>query len=132
MRLLSTIITQILILGFVLTTFNGIYPENGLFSIVVAGLGFGLLMYMIDPILAFLKFPKNFWGYLIIGSIFTIAYFLTLNLFIVGIIGFQIGTIGGGFGPVLLPVVSLGSEFASVIFSAIYALVLSLFFDQVK
>ncbi len=132
MKLLSVIVTEILIISFVVTTFNGIYPEQGLFSIVLAGLGFGLLMYMIDPILAFFKFPKNFWGYLIIGSIFSLIYFLLLNIFVVGIIGFQIGTIGGNFGPVAFPVINLQTEFMSVIFAAVYSLILSLFFDQVK
>ena len=132
MKLVSTIVTQVLILSFVIATFNGVSPERGLFSIVIAGIGFGLLMYMIDPILAFFKFPKNFWGYLIIGSIFTFAYFLTLNILVVGIISFKSGSIGGGFGPVTFPVISLQTEFMSVIFASIYALLLSLFFDQVK
>ncbi|MBD3351295.1 MAG: hypothetical protein GF364_07390, partial [Candidatus Lokiarchaeota archaeon] len=117
---------NILVFTFVVTTFNGVAAEQGLFSLVVGGLLFAATIYAIDPVLGFFRFPKNFWAYLIIGTIFSLIYFIVLKTLLLGILSFGVGSIGGDFGPIEFFRVSLEDEMVSVIFASVYASSLSL------
>lgn len=129
MHFIYKLVTQILIFSFVVMSFNGLSTDEGVFSLVLGGVIFGVLMYLVNPVLDFFNFPRNFWGYLIIGTIFSLGYFVVLNTFIVGILDFSTGSVGGSFGPVEFPAMSLETEFISVIFAALYASALSIILE---
>ncbi|KXK08388.1 MAG: hypothetical protein QY330_03850 [Candidatus Dojkabacteria bacterium] len=106
-------------------TFVGLMPgidaKNGPVAVILAGLGFSLIMVFIGAILGFFKFPKNFWGKFLIGSLMSLLYFAFLHFVLVGFIQFGPGYIGGSdFIIFTLPkLVVLADPIAVLIFSAI-------------
>lgn len=132
MSTLYKLLINLMIFGIVIYTFNGASFVEGLFSLILGGAIFALVMYGVDPILAFFKFPKNFWGYLIIATLFSLIYFAVLNSLLTGIVSFGVGSVGGDFGPIALPATSLESQMMTVIFTAIYAALLSIIFEQLE
>lgn len=132
MKLIYTIAIEIMVMITVVSTVNGLSFEDGVFSMIVSGIVLGLLMYAIDFVLGFFRFPKNLWGYLIVGSIFIGLYFILLNTVIVGIIHFGPSTLGGAFGPIDFPIVRLTNEIYTVIFSAVYTILLSLLMNELS
>jgi len=132
MNLIYTIAIETLVLITVVSTTNGLRFEEGVFSMVVSGVILGLLMYAIDIVLGFFKFPRNFWGYLVVGSVFILLYFVLLNTVIVGIIHFGPATLGGSFGPIDFPIVELKDEVSTLIFSAVYTIIFSLFMNELS
>ena len=132
MNLVYNLVVETLILVTVVSTVNGLRFEQGVFSMLVGGIILGLLMYGIEYVLGFFKFPKNFWGYLIVGSIFTLIYFILLNTVIVGVINFSPTTIGGSFGPLDFPSFKLDQEIYTVFFSAVYTMLFSLVMNQLS
>jgi uncharacterized membrane protein YvlD (DUF360 family) len=132
MNLVYNLAIEILIIITVVTTLPGVDFEQGVFSMVIAGILLGLLMYTIDPVLGFFRFPSNFWSYLIIGGIINVIFFILLSTVLVGIIKFGPSTIGGGFGPVDFPTLTLKNETYTVILGAFYAHLLTLFVNQLS
>lgn len=132
MQLIYNLVIETLILIAVVTTLDGVDFEQGVFSMIVAGVFLGLLMYVIDPVLGFFRFPRNFWSYLIVGGVMCVIYFLVLNTLLLGVIRFGVGTIGGDFGPVTLPVLNLETETYTIIFTGLYTLLFSLFVNQLS
>lgn len=132
MHLIYNLLIETLILITVVTTTQGVNFESGFFSMIIAGVLLGFLMFAIEPILGFLKFPKNFWSYLIVGGILNTVYFILLNTVLLGIIDFGVGSIGGGFGPIEFERISLETETYTVIFTAFYTLLFSLFVNQLS
>ena len=130
MSIVKNLALQILLLSFVVTSFNGVVAEEGVFSLVVVGIMYGVVISLIDPILAFFKFPKNFWGFVIIGTLLTFAFFFLLDTVVVGFLDFRAGYLGGSFGPVEFPTMDIGTETLAVIVTAVYAAILTFIFKQ--
>lgn len=130
MQIVKSLAYNILILSFVVATFNGVVLEQGVFSIVVAGALFGLALALVDPILGFFQFPKNFWAYLIVGTIINFVFYFLLNSLVVGFLDFQPGYLGGDFGPIEFPQINLDTETLSVIFTAVYSSLLTFLYKE--
>ncbi len=129
MRVVFKLLLQILVFSFVVTSVAAVTPQEGVFSLIIGGLLFAFVMYLVNPILDFFRFPRNFWGYLVIGTLFSVLFFVILDSLVFGILTFGIGNIGGGFGPISLPVISLSTKFLTVLFTAIYAALLSIILE---
>lgn len=132
MHLIYNLVIETLILMAVISAMPGVRFEQGIFSMIIAGVILGFLMYAIEPILGFFRFPKNIWGFIVVGGILSIIYFILLNTFLLGIIEFGVGTVGGNFGPFEFPKISLETETYTVIFTAVLTLVFSLFVNQLS
>ncbi|MBD3280035.1 hypothetical protein GF389_00740 [Candidatus Dojkabacteria bacterium] len=132
MDIVKSVAIQILVLTFVVTTFNGVVPEEGVFSLVFSGLMFGIAVAAIDPILGFFKFPKNFWGFVIIGTLVSFGFFFLLDTVVVGFLDFRAGYLGGDFGPLEVPTLDIETETLAVIVTAVYAALLTFLFKQLE
>ncbi|MBN1331447.1 hypothetical protein JW978_01010 [Candidatus Dojkabacteria bacterium] len=130
MSIIKNLAFQILILSFVVTTFNGVIEEEGVFSLVATGIMYGLVISAIEPILGFFKFPKNFWGFVIVGTLLTFAFFFMLDTVVVGFLDFRAGYLGGAFGPVEFPMMEIETETLAVIVTAVYSALLTFIFKQ--
>ena len=69
---------------------NGERAMNYIFP----GLVFGFLMLILPDLLSFFKFPKNFWGKFLIGSILTLMWLGLLNAVFTGFLTFGPSKVG--------------------------------------
>lgn len=126
MRNIYKLLLEVMVFGTTVLLINGVSLSEGSFSFLVGGVLFALAMFAVDPVLGFFKFPRNTWGYLVVGTIFSLLFFVVLNAVVVGIVDFKVATLGGDFGGINLPELSLETEMITVVFTAIFASALSL------
>src|SRR5262249_6583894 len=98
------------------------------------GLLYALVYTSLPNILKFFKFPVNFWGKLLIGTLFTLLYLVLLNFLLTGIINFGPGYIGGSdFIIFSIPkLVELPTAIAVIIFSSVALVLCSIMLDRLS
>ncbi|KXK25859.1 MAG: hypothetical protein TR69_WS6001001465 [candidate division WS6 bacterium OLB20] len=112
----------------------GISSPKGPVAAIIAGFGFALIMTLLANILNFFKFPDNFWGNFLIGTLLTLLYFVLLQFLIRGIIEFGAGYIGGSdFIIFTLPkLVTLADPLFVLVFSAVALVLCSIILDKLS
>ncbi len=94
MKNLATVLTNLILFWIIVDVTPGMSAVHGSASKFVGGLFFGLIIALLPTILGFFKFPENFWGKFLIGTIFTILYFYILQTVLSSLIGFGPSRIG--------------------------------------
>ncbi|MFQ5493368.1 MAG: hypothetical protein ACE5DX_04380 [Candidatus Dojkabacteria bacterium] len=92
---LYLVIRNMLIFWVFVTAMPGLSSPKGPIGLLIGGLGFGFIMAYLSKVLKFFKFPVNFWGKLIVGSLMTILWMVLMNFVVKGVIDFGPGYIGG-------------------------------------
>jgi len=130
---LKIIVNVLLFIAFVVIM-PGFNTPPGPVAAILAGLGFALIMTFITTILGFFKFPDNFWGKFLIGTLLVLLYFVLLQFFITGIVTFAAGYVGGSdFVLFTLPrIVTLGEPLFVLVFTALTLVVCSIILDKLS
>lgn len=112
----------------------GFGTPKGPVAAILAGFGFALIMTLLNNILSFFKFPDNFWGNFLIGTLLALLYFVLLQFFITGIVVFSNGYIGGSdFIIFTLPrLVTLGDPLFVLVFTAVTLVLCSIILDKLS
>jgi hypothetical protein len=84
-----------------------------IFALLLGGVMFGLLAFIVEPLLSFFKFPINFWGLLVVGTLLNVIFFTLLSTGILpSIVVFRTGTFGQELSPIPFPIIMLPTKFA--------------------
>ena len=89
------LIRNLMLAWVIIDVLSGVTIDRGPIGYLIVCGFFGLLRVMLPNILRFFKFAVNFWGKLIIGSLFTFAYLALFHSIFTGIIEFGKTYIGG-------------------------------------
>jgi len=110
----------------------GLESPNGAIGNLIAGVLFALVYTSLPGILKFFKFPVNFWGKLLIGTLLTMLLLFVLNAVLPQILTIGEGYVGGGnFIFFTLPkLFSLPSGFAVLVFSSIASIFCSIILEK--
>jgi len=73
----------------------GLDSPKGPIGLAIAGMFYGVIISFLPNMLKFFKFPVNFWGKFLVGTLLTLLLLSLLNFVITGIISFGPGYIGG-------------------------------------
>ena len=133
MNKFTLIFGNVLIYWVVVDIVSGLSPGSfgRIFALFVGGLAFALAALAVDPLLGFFKFPSNFWGWLVVGLVINSVLFLILSTGILpSILVIKSGSIGGGFSPIPIPVIKLGSSVMVAFVGAILATLLQISFRK--
>jgi hypothetical protein len=120
---------NVLIYWVVVTAIDGLNAGTfgTLTALILGGLLFALVSFAAEPVLGFFKFPENFWGLLVVGFVLNLLLFIILSTGILSpILKISAGSIGGGFDPLPIPVVTLGSAVVVASVGAVVATLLQI------
>lgn len=129
MTLIYRLLVGILIFATVVISTDGVSLDNGFYSLILGGLGFGFVMGLSEFVIDYFRLKKSVVAYVVASLILSLLYFFTLKTLVYGILDFDQTVIGGAFGPIIVPEFELNSETNTVIFVSIYAGVLTLILD---
>jgi len=123
---------NILIYWVVVTGLTGLHiTSNKIFALVIGGFIFALVALLVEPVLSFFKFPRNFWGLLVVGFIINLSLFIIYSLgFLPLILTVSSGIIGDGLAPIPFPAISLSSPILVAIVAALIATLLQILFRK--
>lgn len=134
MKTVFPIVLNILMFFAFVAIMPNVQAQHGPVGILLAGFGFALIMVFLTNILKFFKFPDNFWGKLLIGTLLSLVYFAILQFVIGGLIKFGSSYIGGSdFIIFTLPkLVTLADPVIVLIFSAVALVVCSIMLEKLS
>lgn len=112
----------------------GLVMPHGVGSKLIDGILFAGVMVIMPYILNFFKFPVNFWGKFLIGTILTTTYLYLLDLLFPKLLDVTTGYIGGGdFLLFSFPIlITLPNAILVIVISAIILVLCSIILDRLN
>ncbi len=123
---------NILIYSFIITILNTLSPGSAglgmFFTLVIGGIIFAIFALAAEPLLAFFKFPVNFWGLLVIGFILNLIFFAIMSsgVFpVIALVEFNQEFFGEEFKPLPL-YVKINNAFVSSLIASFFTTLLQI------
>ncbi len=129
MDFLYRLFIGILIFATVVLSTDGVALDNGLYSLILGGAGFGFVMGLAEFIIDYFRLKRSAGIYILTSIILSLLYFFILKALVYGILDFHPVTIGGSFGPIVIPSFDLETETNTVVFVSLFAGILILILD---
>jgi hypothetical protein len=134
MKNLFWILVNMLVFWAFVNAMPGLDSPKGPIGLAISGFFYGLVIAFLPNILKFFKFPVNFWGKFLIGTLLTLLLLSMLNFLITGIISFGPGYIGGSdFIIFTIPrLVNLPNAVIVIIVSAVLLVLCSIMLESLS
>lgn len=94
MKKIGVVIVNLLLFWVGASAMPGVESPNASIGYFLVGLAYGLIIISLPEVLRFFKFPRNFAGKFMLGSILTTSFFLVLHYYSDNLIVFGEGYIG--------------------------------------